>query len=164
MAAEPSFDPEAILRALNDHDVRYVVIGGFAVAAHGVVRATADLDVVVERSWENAAHMAGALEALGAHDVEEPDLPLNREVLVRRADRRFDTVFGQLHVLHEVAGVPSYGELTPAEVIEVGGERVPVVALDDLRRMKRAAGRDKDRVDLAELDALHGGEAEPGPA
>jgi hypothetical protein len=59
MAAERAFDPEAILRALNAHGVRYVVIEGFAVAAHGVVRATADLDVVVERSWENAARRPG---------------------------------------------------------------------------------------------------------
>lgn len=57
MAADAHFDPEAILRGLNRHAVRYVVVGGFAVAAHGVVRATADLDLAVERSWENAGRL-----------------------------------------------------------------------------------------------------------
>ena len=140
--------------------MRYVVIGGFAVAAHGVVRATANLDVVVERSWENSARMVGALEAMGARDVEEPDLTLTQEVLVPRADRRFETAHGQLQVLHEVSGVPSYAELAPGDLIEMAGGQVAVATLDALRSMKRAAGRDKDRVDLAELDALHGEDAE----
>lgn len=48
MEDDPAFEPEAILAALNARGVRYVVVGGFAVAAHGVVRATADLDLVVE--------------------------------------------------------------------------------------------------------------------
>ena len=156
MAAEPAFDPEAILRVLNRHDVRYVVIGGFAVAAHGVVRATADLDLVVERTWENAGALAGALAELEARNPSEPDLPLTEEVLVRRADRRFETDAGALHVLNEVAGVPAYADLMH-DLIEVGGESVPVATLEALRAMKRVAGRDKDRVDLAELDALHGG-------
>ena len=155
MAAEAAFDPEEIVRTLNRHAVRYVIVGGFAVAAHGVVRATADLDVVVERSWDNADALAAALGELGARSVAEPELPLTSEVLVRRADRRFETDAGALRVLNEVAGVPAYGDLAH-ELIEVGGERVPVAALDALRAMKRAAGRDKDRVDLAELDALHG--------
>lgn len=155
MAAEAAFDPEAIVRALNRHEVRYVVVGGFAVAAHGVVRATADLDVVVERSWDNAGALATALGKLNARNLAEPDLPLTSEVLVRRADRRFETDAGALHVLNEVAGVPPYGDLSH-ELIEVGDEPVPVATLDALRAMKQAAGRDKDRLDLAELDELHG--------
>ena len=153
MGAETAFDPEAIARTLNRHRVRYVVVGGFAVAAHGVVRATANLDVVVERSWDNARALATALEDLDARSAAE--LPLTSEVLVRRADRRFDTAAGALHVLNEVAGAPPYGELAH-ELIELGGEPIPVATLDALRAMKRAAARDKDRLDPAELDALHG--------
>jgi hypothetical protein len=65
MPAERDFDPEPILRALAEHEVSYLVVGGFAAAAHGVVRATADLDLVVERSWENARRLAAALAQLG---------------------------------------------------------------------------------------------------
>jgi hypothetical protein len=51
--AEGGFDAVAIFRALNRHSVEYVVVGGFAVAAWGVIRATEDLDLVVEPSWDN---------------------------------------------------------------------------------------------------------------
>lgn len=155
MSAEPPrFEPERILRCLNDHGVRYIVVGGLAVAAHGVVRATADLDLVVERSWENAGALEEGLHELRAEDLDGRTESVTREALVRRADRRFRTTYGEVHLLHEVGGVPEYGELQPPVVFEVAGVRFPVASLEALRAMKRAADRDKDRVDLAELDAL----------
>jgi hypothetical protein len=156
MSAEAVFDPEQILRVLNEHGVRYVVVGGLAVAAHGVVRATADLDLVIERDWGNAAALGDALRRLGAVDLEGSQGPLTQEALVRRADRRFRTRHGDLHLLHEIAGVPDYVQLLPADHFALGDVTVPVATLAALRAMKRSAGRDKDRIDLAELDALHG--------
>jgi hypothetical protein len=165
MPAEGSFDPERILRVLNARGVGYVVVGGFAVAAHGVVRATADLDLVVERSWANAARFAAALEELGATDATGAETPLTPEVLVRRTDRKVLTHHGAVHVLSEVEGVPAYRDLVPATGIRLGGETVAVSTLADLRAMKRTADRPKDRFDLLELDALHGPDAVlPKPA
>lgn len=163
MAAEQEFDPEPILRALNGHGVEYVVVGGLAVAAHGVVRATADLDLVVERSWDNAGRLAAALADLRAEDATGAGTPLTVEVLVRRADRKLSTPHGALHLLHEVGGVPGFREFGSLELIRLGDQTVPVANLADLRHMKRAADRPKDRVDLAELDQLHGPD-EPGAA
>jgi hypothetical protein len=163
MAAEQEFDPEPILRALNDHGVDYIVVGGLAAAAHGVVRATADLDVVVDRSWDNAGRLAAALAELGAEDVTGAGTPLTVEVLVRRADRKLSTPHGALHVLHEVGGVPAFRQFGSPELIRLGDQTVPVANLADLRYMKRSADRPKDRVDLAELEDLHGPE-EPGAA
>lgn len=154
MRDDPAFDPEAILRALNEYGVRYVVVGGFAVAAHGVVRATADLDLVVQIDWENAAALTAALTAIDARDLDEHRSAISQESLVRRADRRLRTRHGEAHLLNEVDGVPRYEELVPATVIELSGERVPVARLADLKAMKRASGRPKDGVDAAELDAL----------
>lgn len=154
--ADPGFDPEPILRALATRGVAYVVVGGFAAAAHGVIRATADLDLVIERSWQNAVRLADALDELGASDATGMGVPLRAEALVRRADRRFRTPHGDVHILREVAGVPDYPDLIPADEVELGEVAVPVSRLDALRRMKRAADRPKDRIDLAELDALHG--------
>jgi hypothetical protein len=158
MSAEPGFEPEAILRVLNDHNVDYVVVGGFAVAAHGVIRATADLDVVVEKSWQNAGRLATALERLDAHDATGAHTPLTQEVLARRADRKLQTRYGTLHILHEVPGAPDYRSLQPPERVSIEGLVVSVATLEVLRRMKRAAGRPKDELDLAELEALHGPE------
>lgn len=154
MAADATFDPESILRVLNDHGVRYVVVGGLAVAAHGVIRATADVDLVVERSWENAAALAAALDQLDAANPHDPKAAV-RDALVRRADRRFKTTYGDVHILHEVGGVPEYKDLIPAFEVALGDVLAPVAKLEDLRAMKTTAGRPKDLIDLTELDELY---------
>ncbi len=153
MAAEPTFDAVAIFRVLNRHHVAYVVVGGFAVAAHGVIRATEDLDVVVEQSWDNAERLGAALSELDAESATGASTPLTREVLVRREDRLFDTKHGPLHILNRVGTVPAYPDLLPAQAIEVDGERVLVATVEQLRTMKTGTGRTKDAVDIAELEA-----------
>lgn len=164
MSAETFFEPEQILRVLNARGVRYVVVGGLAVAAHGVVRATADLDLVVDRSWENAAALEQALRELGARDLDGGEAAIGQEALVRRADRRLLTRNGEVHLLHEVGGVPDYEGLQPAAEFEIDGVKFAVASLAALRRMKQAADRAKDRIDLAELDALDGPEEPPPPS
>lgn len=156
MPAEALFDPERILRALSENEVSYVVVGGLAVAAHGVVRATADLDLIVARSWENGAALAAALRQLDAVDFDGAQAPVAQEALLRRADRRFRTRYGEVHLLHEVGGVPDYKQLLPPDYFDIGGIAIPVATLAAIRAMKRSAGRDKDRIDLAELEAIHG--------
>ena len=154
MGDDERFEPEQILAALNEHGVRYVVVGGFAVAAHGVVRATADLDLVVQLDWENAAALAAALTTIEARDLEDSRSAISQESLERHVDRRLGTRHGEVHLINEVDGVPRYEKLVPAAVIELDGQRVPVAQLADLKAMKGASERAKDGVDLAELDAL----------
>ena len=68
---ETQFAPERIAAGLNASDVAYVIVGGLAVAAHGVVRATRDLDLVPEPSTENLDRLAAALTDLGAeHPID----------------------------------------------------------------------------------------------
>lgn len=165
MSDEPAFDPDPILAALSDEGVRYVVIGGLAVAAHGVIRATADLDLVVAADWDNAGALARALTTIGArahdvHDLDDRSSEISRESLVRRIDRRLRTRYGDVHLLHQVEGVPRYERLVPPAVFDLGGVDVPVAQLDALKAMKRAGGRAKDAIDLAELEALGDGEDE----
>ncbi len=154
MPAEGQFAPEEILRVLNAHEVRYIVIGGFAAAAHGVIRATQDLDIAAERSWDNAERLAQALEELQGVDATGERTPWTREVLVRREDRRVATPHGHLHMLHRVDGIPSFSEFEPPVVLRLGDLEVPVASRADVRRMKERAARPKDKVDLGELDAL----------
>ncbi len=155
MTGTASFDPLAILRTLNSEAVEYAVIGGFAVASFGVVRATEDIDVVVERGLENARRLASALGRLGA-DTSASGVPVRAEALVRNVDLRFMTRNGSLHILRRVLGVPRYADLEVESVVVAAVEfRRPT--LEALKRMKRAADRDKDRIDLAELEVLGGG-------
>src|SRR5216110_1966366 len=58
-------DVEAILCALNDAEVRYLIVGGLAVAAHGYVRATVDIDIVLNLERENVIRAMNALEQIG---------------------------------------------------------------------------------------------------
>ena len=151
MSTEPDFDAVAIFRALNRYDVDYVVVGGFAVAAYGVIRATEDLDIVIDQSWDNATRLAKALTDLEAEHATDPTTPLNQETLVRREDRLFNTKYGQVHVLNHVGTIPRYRDLLPARLVEVDNQRVQVATRDQLRSMKTGTGRPKDALDLDEL-------------
>lgn len=154
MAPEADLDAVGIFRVLNRHGVAFVVVGGYAVAAHGVIRATDDLDLVVDREWENAGRLGRALTELEASNATGAETPLTAEVLVRREDWLFDSRLGRIHLLNRVGTVPRYADLLPAETYEVEGERVQVATADQIRRMKTATGRLKDEVDLAELDEM----------
>jgi len=150
------FEPERVIAALNAAGVRYVVVGGLAVAAHGVVRATRDLDLVADPEPSNMAALAGCLVRLGAeHPIEGA---LTGESLARPVSFKVSTRHGAVQVLNRVTGVPRFADLASQMLqVEVDvGVLAPICSLEHLREMKRASGRPRDRVDLAELDALHG--------
>jgi len=152
------FDPERSLRVLTDHGVRFVVIGGVAGAALGSPSVTQDLDICPDRSPENLERLAGALAALGAtlRGVDE-DVPfrLDASTLATGDHFTFSTAAGDLDCLGTPAGTEGYEDLMQsATVVDLGGFEVAFVALDDLIRMKRAAGRAKDRAELEILGAL----------
>jgi hypothetical protein len=65
-ASEPEFRPERILRALNDHGVRFVLVGGFAAVIHGSPYVTTYLDIVPERTRANLERLSSALDELPA--------------------------------------------------------------------------------------------------
>jgi predicted nucleotidyltransferase len=151
------FNPAAILAALERHDVRYVLVGGLAANAHGVRRTTRDVDVIVERSRENLERLARAAREL---EVGSPVIdsrlreldPLDPDDLQRAANVSLDTSEGELDVMNEAKGAPPFERLAGrAVVVEAFGTRVPVAGLDDLIALKRAAGRDVDLRDIADL-------------
>jgi len=99
MVPEADLDAVGIFRTLNRQGVDFVVVGGYAAAAHGVIRATDDLDLVVDRGWENAGRLGRALKELDAQDATGAHTPLTAEVLARREDRLFNTSLGRIHLL-----------------------------------------------------------------
>jgi hypothetical protein len=151
-----TFAPQELVAALNAADVAYVIVGGIAVAAHGVVRATADLDVVPQASPEKLERLARALTHLGA---EHPiDGALTGPSLARPVTFKLLTRYGDVQVLNPMPSVPPYEQLRQnAVLVDLGQDRLaPVCSLADLRAMKLASGRPRDLVDVAELDELHG--------
>ena len=156
MTAETTFEPDQVVRALNDAGVEYVVVGGLAVAAHGVVRATRDLDLVPAGSEANMDRLARCLVAVGAeHPIQDQ---LTGTSLARPASFKVTTRYGEVQVLNRVRGVPPFEQLQRDQItVEIApGVIAPVCSLPHLRAMKRAADRPRDHVDLAELDVLHG--------
>ena len=155
-APEPVFDAETIFRVLRQHGVDFVVIGGIAVQAHGYIRFTRDLDVIVRPSALNASRLSEALAELKAELRAPGALRLTDPHELRRAPLiPVMTAAGPLDVVHveHIAGAPrSYDALREAAlVIEIDGGEVAVAGVSDLIRMKRAAGRDQD---LADIEAL----------
>lgn len=156
MSPEQRFEPERVIEVLNHAEVRYVVVGGLAVGAHGVVRATRDLDLVPEPDAANMDKLAQALDRLGAeHPIGGP---LTGEALGRPVSMKVVTLAGEVHVLNRMPGTPPFVELAQdALAVELDkGVAAPVCSLRHLRQMKSASGRPRDAVDLAELDELHG--------
>lgn len=160
MSAAPDLDIDAVVDALDRHGVRFIIVGGQAARFWGSPSLTQDFDAAYARDRENIERLAAALRDLDAKlrvaKVDE-DLPfrLDADTLERGLNFTFRTPVGDLDFLGLPAGVNGFDELEPnAATLEIGGHEVLVCALDDLIRMKAAAGRRKDLVELEVLRAL----------
>jgi hypothetical protein len=154
----PPFEPLGALRALARGDVAFVLIGGIAARLHGSPSITRDIDICYSRAADNVERLVEVLVSLNARlrGVDE-DVPflLDARTLLAGANFTFVTDVGDVDVLALPAGVEGYEELEAnAERVELDGVTVLVATLDDLIRMKQAAGRAKDRAELEILAAL----------
>jgi len=139
-----------LLSCLLDADVRFLVIGAYAVAFHGHVRATKDIDLWMKADFENAERAFRALTVFGAplDGVEPADLLDPETVLqVGLPPRRVD-------ILSEVEGVEFDDAWRRREMLDLDGLVVPVLGLDDLIEAKRAADRSQDRADVEALERI----------
>ena len=154
-------DSEALFSVLQRHGVRYVLIGSLAMAAHGYVRATRDVDIVPSPEGDNLERLAAALGELDARLVGGellPEIAIDAEALGGGGNFPVETRAGRLDVMQDEPGIPPYHELASrALTVAVGDNEIQVCSRDDLIAMKRAAGRDIDRADLAHLDAIGDG-------
>jgi hypothetical protein len=156
--SDPPFDPLAALRALVDHGVRFVLIGGYAGALRGSPVITGDVDVCYARDDENLERLA---EALGTLDARlrgaPPALPFRLDARTLRAGDHvtFATAAGPVDILGTPAGTKGFADLDANATDElVDGLTIRVASIEDLIRMKRASGRAKDRIALEWLSAV----------
>jgi predicted nucleotidyltransferase len=151
-------DVAALLRALTQNKVEFIVIGGVAMVAHGSNHATFDMDVCYNRTPVNLAALAAALTSIHAYLRGAPKgLPFKADVPTLQAGLNFtlETDSGDLNVLGEVSGVGDYAQaLANSEEKEMYGIKARVLSLDALIAAKKAAARNKDRSHLLELEAL----------
>jgi len=164
----PPLDREAILAALEHHQVAFVLVGGLACQAHGATRGTKDFDLCPAWDPENLEKLAGALRELkaqikiGEGSIDLLDVRIDAKTIANMEIGTWRTAAGDVDVL---LGIPRdsrfeltrFEELTAnAPTLEVDKWRVPVASLQDIIRSKEIAGRTKDREALAELYALRG--------
>ncbi|MEE8367720.1 MAG: hypothetical protein V3S30_05340 [Thermoanaerobaculia bacterium] len=151
-------DFEGLLRTLTTAQVDFILVGGVAATAHGSALLTQDLDVVYSRQSTNLDRLAKALSPQSPYLRDAPpDLPfkLDRKTLESGLNFTLTTDLGDLDLLGEITGGGGYDQLLPHTLaLEVFGMTVRCLALDWLIRVKRAAGRPKDLVAVAELEAL----------
>jgi predicted nucleotidyltransferase len=165
---------ETIFRALNQAGVRYVVVGGLAVIAHGLVRGTKDIDLVLAFEAENLTNGVKALEHIGMRpripvSAEEFAKVENRERWVREKNM---VVFQMSFFERDDAPVDIF--IAPPFDFELERQRafmdeiapdlmVPFVHIEQLIAMKKAAGRPKDIEDVRILSRLVGMQSEERP-
>lgn len=141
-------DWSEFLSLLSRHRVKFLLIGAHALAQHGHVRATLDLDVFVEASLANARRLAAALAEFGFPEFAKQSRQL------ATADRmlRLGNEPLRIDILNRISGVSFRTAWKRRVHADFGGIPVNVLSLADFRANKRASGRAKDLVDLALLD------------
>ena len=153
-----------IFEALNGAAVRYVVVGGVAVVLHGHVRATVDLDLIIDLSPDEARKAIDVLLGLGLRpsppvdaiefadpvvrerwiqekgmqvfSLRDPDDPFRSVDLFTRSPIEFDEL------------------LSRSEIVDLGTQAVRVASIPDLISLKRTAGRTQDFADIEKLEAI----------
>lgn len=145
-----SSDFRDMLSALSAAGAEFLVVGGYALAAHGLPRATKDLDLWIGCSGDNPAKVYRALGAFGApldqlsvKDLESPNTVFQIGVPPLRID-----------LLTSISGVPFQTAWANREVLSLQGLDVPVLSRQDLIANKRASGRPQDLLDADRLAQL----------
>lgn len=143
-------DFQDILSSFLSAEVEFLLIGAFAMAAHGILRATGDIDLWVSTEPENASRILRALREFGApmQDISEADFISGGTVLqIGIAPRR-------IYILTSIDGVDFSSAVVNRIYVEIGEMRIPVIGLNELIQKKLATGRTKDHADAVLLQGV----------
>jgi hypothetical protein len=130
-----------------EHNVRFLIVGGYALAAHGLPRATGDLDAWVWINPENAQNIMRALNAFGFQNLSLTESDFSKEnSIIQLGYPPF-----RIDILTSIDGVAFDQAWEKKIVVELNGMNVPFIGRDDLITNKKAAGRPQDIADVSRL-------------
>jgi len=141
-------DFKEFIQSLNDNGVRYLVIGGYAVAFHGHPRYTKDLDIWIEMTAVNAANIVRALQQFGFESLEltSADFVVPGQII------QLGYPPDRIDLITTPDGV-EFDACYPARIqAEVDDVTINFIDLENLKRNKKASGRHQDLADLENLE------------
>ncbi len=142
-------DYRDMLQCLLEENVRFLLVGAYALAVHGFPRATKDIDFFVWATPENAANLVGALARFGAplDGISESDFSTPGIVFqIGNSPRRID-------ILTNISGIEFEQAYANRKNVFLEGLEIPVISLADLIANKRATGRTQDLADVEKLES-----------
>jgi hypothetical protein len=129
------------------NEVRFLIIGGYAVIHHSRPRYTGDLDIWIDSSWENAVRVVTVLQQFGfPPDAVSTEMITEGKKIIRMG---FEPM--RLELFTSIPGVEFSSCFERQELVKIGRMLVPFISLEDLKINKLASGRPKDLQDLEEL-------------
>ncbi len=149
-----------IVDVLDKRGIKYALIGGYALALHGIVRATMDVDFVISLRQKDYQLAENALEEIGLQSrlpIRAQDIiKMRKEYIENRnllawsfVDYKDPSRQADIHITHDVRDIK-------INKISVGGRTIAVASLEDLLKMKLAAGRPQDLIDIKQIQGkLH---------
>lgn len=151
-----------VLKALNRSKVNYVVFGGVAAILYGVPRTTMDIDIIVDMDPRNIDKFFSVLKKIGYKPrvpvtVEEFKDPEKRKLWEKEKNMKVFMFFHEKDDLKRIdvatEGLVKYEDVKK-KIVKVKNLRIPVISLDQLKKLKKKAGRNKDLADLDDLKRL----------
>ena len=143
---EPMDDYEELIASLNAKGVEFIVIGAYAVGYHGYIRATTDMNLVVNPAPENAAKIAAALKDFAGVEIDPAQIKEKTLIELGRDPNSVDIITTMIGVTWEQAWASRV-------MGEVGGQPAPFLSRECLIANKLATGRERDRLDLKGIGA-----------
>ena len=146
-------DYRDILHALSERKVKFILVGAYAMAAHGYPRSTMDIDLWIMPKKENAGLVLQALDDFGAPAGDLSTDDLQKEGIVFQIDvapRRID-------IITSVDGVKFEDAFSHSKVVDIDGIPVHIMSIPDLIINKRSTGRLKDLADAETLEIVVSG-------
>ncbi len=155
---------EDVINGLNEGGVRYLVVGGVALVLHGIVRLTVDFDLMLDLSPVNVEKFVSLVDRLGY----KPKVPVSSKDFIDPVKRRqwineknmkvfsFYNPKKQFEIVDVFAENPIDFNKAYENRVEVDAEdfKIPLVSVDDLKKLKRLSGRPQDIADIEALDDL----------